>query len=52
LPVVLYGCGTYSSHPKERMRTVKLPEKRLLRRIVGFEREREDVTCTGENYTS
>jgi hypothetical protein len=48
LPVVLYGCETWSLTLKEEHR-LRMFEKRVLRRISGP--ERDEVTETGENYT-
>jgi hypothetical protein len=47
LPVVLYGCETWSLILKEERR-LRVFENRVLRRIFGP--KREEVTGNGENY--
>jgi len=47
LPVVLYGCATWSLTLREERR-LRVFENRLLRRI--FEPKRDEVTGNGENY--
>jgi hypothetical protein len=47
LPVVLYGCETWSLTLKEECR-LGVFENRVLRRICGP--ERDEVTGNGENY--
>ena len=47
LPVVLYGCETWSLTLKEERR-LRVFEKRVLRRI--FRPKRDEVTEDGENY--
>jgi hypothetical protein len=47
LPVVLYGCETWSPTLKEE-RTVRVFENRVLRRTFGP--KRDEVTGNGENY--
>jgi hypothetical protein len=46
LPVVLYGCETWSQ--REGQRRLRVFENRVLRRIFGP--RREEVTGNGENY--
>jgi len=47
LPVVLYGCGTWSLTLREE-RMLRVFENRVLRRIFGPKRDK--VTGNGENY--
>jgi len=47
LPVVLYGCETWSLTLREERR-LRVFENRVLRRI--FEPKRDEVTGSGENY--
>jgi hypothetical protein len=47
LPVVLYGCETWSLTLKQERR-LRVFENRVLRRIFG--RKRDEVTGNGENY--
>jgi hypothetical protein len=47
LPVVLYGCGTWSLTLKEERR-LRVSENRVLRRIIGP--KRDEVGGNGENY--
>ena len=47
LPVVLYGCETWSLTMKEERR-LKVSENRVLRRM--FEPKRNEVTGNGEDY--
>jgi hypothetical protein len=47
LPVVLYGCETWSLTLREERR-LRVFENRVLRRIFG--RKRDEVTGNGENY--
>ena len=47
LPVVLYGCETWSLTLRDEHR-LKVLENRVLRRI--FEPKRDEVTGSGENY--
>jgi hypothetical protein len=47
LPVVLYGCETWSLTLKEERR-LRVFENRVLRRIFGP--KRDEVTGNGENY--
>jgi hypothetical protein len=48
LPVVLYGCETWSLTLKEECR-LRVFENRVLRRIFGP--KMDEVTRNGENYT-
>ena len=47
LPIVLYGCETWSLTLREE-RKLRVLESRVLRRI--FEPKEDDVTWSGENY--
>jgi len=47
LPVVLYGCETWSLKLREECR-LRVLENRVLRRICGP--KRDEVTESGENY--
>ena len=47
LPVVLYGCETWSLTLREERR-LRVYENRVLRRIFGT--KRDEVTGNGENY--
>jgi hypothetical protein len=47
LPVVLYGCETWSLTLREE-RTLRVSENKVLKRIYGP--KREEVTRNGENY--
>jgi len=47
LPVVLYGCETWSLTLTEK-RSLRVSENRVLRRIFGP--KRDEVTWYGENY--
>jgi len=47
LPVVLYGCETWSLTLREERR-LRVFENRVLRRVFGP--ERDEVTGNGENY--
>ena len=47
LTVVLYGCGTWSLILRDERR-LRVSEKRVLRRVFVFKRDR--VTGSGENY--
>ena len=47
LPVILYGCETWSLTMRKERR-LRVFENRLLRRI--FEPKRDEVTGNGENY--
>jgi hypothetical protein len=47
LPVVLYGCETWSLTLKEERR-LRVFENRVLRRLFGH--NRNEVTGNGENY--
>jgi hypothetical protein len=47
VPVVLYGCETWSLTLKEERR-LRVFENRVLRRIFGP--KRDEVTGNGENY--
>jgi len=47
LPVVLYGCETWSLTLREERR-LRVFENRLLRKICGP--KRDEVTGNGENY--
>jgi hypothetical protein len=47
LPVVLYGCGTWSLTLREQQR-LKVFENRVLRSIFGS--KTEEVTGSGEDY--
>jgi len=47
LPVVLYGCKTWSLTLREERR-LRVLENRVLRRVFG--RKRDEVAGNGENY--
>ena len=47
LPIVLYGCETWSLTLREE-RKLRVLESRVLKRI--FEPKEDDVTWSGENY--
>ena len=47
LPVVLYGCETFSLTLREELR-LRVFENRVLRRVFGP--KRDEVTGNGENY--
>ena len=47
LPVVLYGCETWSLTLRKERR-LRVFENRVLRRVFG--RKRDEVTGNGENY--
>ena len=47
LPVVLYGCETWSLTLREERR-LRVLEKRVLRRVFGA--KSDEVTGNGENY--
>ena len=47
LPVVLYGCETWSLTLREELR-LRVFENRVLRRVFGS--KRDEVTGNGENY--
>jgi len=48
LPVVLYGCNTWSLTLREERR-LRVFENRVLRRVFGP--KKDEVTGNGENYT-
>ena len=47
LPIVLYGCETWSLTLREESR-LRVFENRVLRRVLGP--KRDEVTANGENY--
>ena len=47
LPIVLYGCGTWSLTLREERR-LRVFENRVLRRVFGP--KRDEVTGNGRNY--